>query len=384
MMKPMNDNKLSVDSAWSGPPPYPPAPPPPSPAAASDRPPTMKKRPSSPGRSGRSKQVQVRSVSALRRSTDDLLAKEEHYKLMNAELEAKTADLVRQAEKLVAMSKKKMTSAAQSLYTREQVKKSHCKRATSTDSAEAKLEDAADLFLAKAVQNIEEKMNEAGACENVVDDVFSAEDNIGNGVLDAQTRVLKAKVRILQEELDQLSSKYYKKDDENAQLTAKIKELEEDRAKLQKTTSIQQTQIEKHKALAEESSKKSDGLQLQVSALNKEIDNVNRTNKNATAVHSTVEVRLNRALEEVAKLKTELKNTKQMTKDKISEEHESRENLLAENKMLKKQKAELIIGFKKQLKLISILKKSMMHSEAGKQLSLTEEEFIKALDLGKS
>lgn len=56
-------------------------------------------------------------------------------------------------------------------------------------------------------------------------------------------------------------------DDENAKLSAKIKELEEDRARLQRTTSIQQTQIEKHRALAEESAKKSDGLQLQVSGL---------------------------------------------------------------------------------------------------------------------
>lgn len=58
-------------------------------------------------------------------------------------------------------------------------------------------------------------------------------------------------------------------DDENAKLCAKIKELEEDRARLQKTTNIQQTQIEKHRGLADEFSKKCEGLQLQVSALHK-------------------------------------------------------------------------------------------------------------------
>lgn len=58
-------------------------------------------------------------------------------------------------------------------------------------------------------------------------------------------------------------------DDENAKLSAKIKELEEERARLQKTTSIQQSQIEKHRALAEESGKKCDSLQVQVSALHK-------------------------------------------------------------------------------------------------------------------
>lgn len=96
----------------------------------------------------------------------------------------------------------------------------------------------------------------------------------------------------------------------------------------------------------------------------------------------------------------------------MSEEHQSKENLLAENKTLKKQKAELIVGFKKQLKLIDVLKRQkvreslphlinklnelliatarfvllrlQMHFEAAKLLSFTEDEFMKALDWGKS
>ena len=58
-------------------------------------------------------------------------------------------------------------------------------------------------------------------------------------------------------------------DDQNAELSAKIKEMELDRGRVQKTTSTQQKQIEKHRALAEESSKKCDGLQLEVSGLKK-------------------------------------------------------------------------------------------------------------------
>uniref|UniRef100_A0A3Q0R0R7 Testis expressed 9 n=1 Tax=Amphilophus citrinellus TaxID=61819 RepID=A0A3Q0R0R7_AMPCI len=122
-------------------------------------------------------------------------------------------------------------------------------------------------------------------------------------------------------------------DDENTKLSAKIKELEEDRARLQRTVSIQQTQIEKHRALAEESAKKCDGLQLQVS------EKLNRSHKQAATGHSTVEVRLNRALEEVERLKTQLSKMKQ---------------------------------------------EKNMHLEAAKLLSFTEEEFMKALDWGKS
>ncbi|XP_029987063.1 testis-expressed protein 9 [Sphaeramia orbicularis] len=389
----------------------------------------VKKRPSSDSKAQRPKKVemrsQVKSAPAPTKShSDDLFAKEEQYLLLNAELEAKTADLVRQAEQLMkehnevlskplstlllsdredeedsrvvklkqpcnipepsvkAVIKKKVTS--KNATTEKQRKQPHCKtqtqKVTFADDLAA-VEDSADYFLAKTIQSMEEKMNDSDTHEN---DAPSAEDNGGSGISDAQIRVLKAKLRIMQEELDQLSCEYYKKDDENAKLSAKIKEIEEDRARLQKTTSIQQTQIEKHKALAEESAKKCDGLQLQVAGLQKEIENLNRSHKQAAAFHSTVEVRLNRALEETERLKTQLTKMQQANKDKINEEHQSRGNLLAENKILKKQKAELIVGFKKQLKLIDILKRQKMHFEAAKLLSFTEEEFMKALDWGKS
>ncbi|CAI5645588.1 testis-expressed protein 9 [Oreochromis niloticus] len=389
----------------------------------------VKKRPSSTSKAERSKRVEIRAQSKsasgqAKKHTDELLAKEEEYKLLNAELEAKTADLVRQAEQLMReqsevlsnplsnvlltdteeeetsritktrtcavqqpgvkeVTKKSVASRSQNMLSGKQVKDPHFKTESSEDDFEA-VEDSANSFLAKTIHSMEEKMNNAVVHENAVDEIPNFGDNVGSGVSEAQIRVLKAKLRIMQEELDQISCEYYKKDDENTKLSAKIKELEEDRARLQKTVSIQQTQIEKHRALAAESNKKCDGLQLEVSGLSKEIENLNRSHKQAAAVHSTVEVRLNRALEEVERLKTQLNKMKQEKKDKITEEHQSRENLLAENKMLKKQKAELIMGFKKQLKLIDILKRQKMHFEAAKLLSFTEEEFMKALDWGKS
>ncbi|KAA8595609.1 hypothetical protein FQN60_010900 [Etheostoma spectabile] len=355
--------------------------------------PTKRLSSSSKAKAGRSKKVEGRppakSVSGpTKKNTEDLFAKEEHYKLLNAELEAKTADLVRQAEQLMreqseVLAKPLSTLLLTDIEDEEKsriIKPQQCTvqepgvKMSHVDDLAA-VADSADCFLAKTIRGMEEKMDDTGIHENVVDDVANAGDNIGSGVSDAQIRVLKAKLRIMQEELDQLSCEYYKKDDENAKLSAKMKELEEERARLQKTTNIQQTQIEKHRALALESDKKSDGLQVQVSALHK---------KQAAGVHSTVEVRLNRALEEVERLKTQLNKMNQMNKDKISEEHQSKENLLAENKMLKKQKAELIVGFKKQLKLIDILKRQKMHLEAAKLLSFTEDEFMKALDWGNS
>ncbi|KAM9408298.1 testis-expressed protein 9 [Pholidichthys leucotaenia] len=383
----------------------------------------QKKCPSTTTKAGRSRKVEMRARAKsasepTSKLIDDLFAKEKQYKLVNAELEAKTTDLIRQAEQLMReqsevlseplsavlftdvedeaelrivkpqkpcgleVTKKKFASTSENMDTGKQ-RRTQTSKFPSVDDFSA-AEDSADFFLAKIIQTMKEKINDGDAHEKVVEDVPSAGDNVGSAVADAQLRVFKAKLHIMQEELDQLSSEYYKKEDENANLSTKIKELEEERARLQKTTNIQLTQIEKHRALAEESAKKCDRLQLQVSSLNKDIENLNRSQKQAAAVHNTTEVRLNRALEEVERSKTQLNKMKQMNKDKMSEEHQSKDALLAENKMLKKQKAELIVGFKKQLKLIDILKRQKMHFEAAKLLSFTEEEFMKALDWGKS
>ncbi|KAM3877007.1 testis-expressed protein 9 [Diretmus argenteus] len=328
---------------------------------------------------------------ALMKPTMDLTAKEEQYKLMNAELEARTAEVVKQAEQVLrehdeVLSKPISTHLVFDIEDEEL--DSRTPRLSLVDDMPVD-EDLGGFSLAKRIHSMEEKLDDPGSRESLVD-FCNAADNIlltvlfSHGVSDAQIRLLKAKLRIMLEEMDRLSYECSKKDDESTKLSTKIKEIEEDRARLKKTTNIQQTQIEKHRALAEESTRKCDGLQMQMAGLQKELEGLNRAHKQAAGNHSTVEVRLNRALEEVERLKTQLNHTKQMNKDKVTEEHQNKENLLAENKMLIKQKVELVVGFKKQLKLIDILKRQKMHFEAAKLLSFTEEEFMKALDWGKS
>ncbi|XP_048825530.1 testis-expressed protein 9 isoform X5 [Brienomyrus brachyistius] len=195
------------------------------------------------------------TVPQLKAPQTDLLLKEEEYKRLNAELEAKTAELVQQAEELMreqnevlakpipshigfnldieddeedysnlslisptekqppvkAVNKRKNMSKNAAVQNRPpsgQQIKSKALAASAADDV-AIVEDSVDFSLAKTISSIKGKMEEGATPEDVMDDVMpSVGEEMGS---EAQIRYLKAKLRVTQEEVNRLCHECNKK-----------------------------------------------------------------------------------------------------------------------------------------------------------------------------
>nr|CAB3266914.1 testis-expressed sequence 9 protein-like [Phallusia mammillata] len=282
---------------------------------------------------------------------------------------------------------RKSSSASSYKKTSQGGKRKPKMSAKSTRSAADDVAIPQDFSFTKSLSNIEKKMSEReddpnrpSTSDALIDDVMpQAATEMG---AEAQIRFLKAKARVLQEELEASTKECQKILDDKNKLQAQLKEAQEESDRVKKNLNLQQTSIQKLKNAFEDEKKNSESKSIQLQAAVKEVDVLKREQKQITTSNSATEVRLNRALEEVDKLKSQLHKQKFSGKEASDRDLREIDKLRSENKRHERMRNDSLAVMKKQQKLIGVLKRQVLHIEAAKLLSFTEEEFVKALDWG--
>ncbi|KAJ3287558.1 Golgin sub A member 2, partial [Blyttiomyces sp. JEL0837] len=203
------------------------------------------------------------------------------------------------------------------------------------------------------------------------------EEEIG---LEAAYRLLKAKMAVMQEEMDKVVKNQSLKDNAVTVLEDKLKYFDDERTRISKNLQTLQGQIEKSKKSNEDLKKRNDSLESENLSLRKELDGLKKSQKDSESDGNTKEIRLNRALEEVEKYKQMMAKAAADSKDKMEAMKKTNEKLFNDYKKIQKQKSELLTIFKKQNQLIDVLKRQKLHLEAATLLGFSEEEFVRALN----
>ncbi len=125
-----------------------------------------------------------------------------------------------------------------------------------------------------------------------------------------------------------------------------------------------------------------DSLSQEVANLRKDVQTAERIAKQSETIAKAKETHLKRALETIARLKTQVSEFQGQTQDSNQGERGKLDAVEARVKLLERQRADLIAAFKKQMKLIDVLKRQKVHLESSRLLHFTEDEFVRTLDWG--
>ncbi|XP_063217779.1 testis-expressed protein 9 isoform X3 [Bacillus rossius redtenbacheri] len=197
---------------------------------------------------------------------------------------------------------------------------------------------------------------------------------------EALVSFLRANVKVLQGEVQSLQADLKTRVGECREHLGRLKLAEEEGAKWRQLAAGGKEQLRKLELQGGVAATKLQQREAENAALRKEIESLRKELKTCTQAASSSNVRLNRCLEDMEKLKASVKEIKQEKKELQDESCQKTSELLTVVKRLERQKLELISGFKKQMQLIDNLSRQKIHLEAGRVVQFAEKEFLKLLD----
>ena len=168
-----------------------------------------------------------------------------------------------------------------------------------------------------------------------------------------------------------------------AEAESSVRELQQKASLLSKSERSLQAALEKERQTTSDEQRRASHLERELEQLKRAEGESTKRERAGQADTRSKDVRLNRALEELERTRAQLRQLKDERDGAGSGAKLEVQRLAAENTRLRKRQSELILAFKKQAKLIDVLKRQKLHVEAATLLSFTEEEFSKTLELGE-
>ncbi|XP_046404095.1 chromosome partition protein Smc-like [Ischnura elegans] len=320
-----------------------------------------------------------------------ILQQEEEFHRYNAQLELKTSALMKEVEKVMTIQDTFIVSP-KVIRRHERLEKARYKSGIRScdgvseecDSKFSRYSSGAGTLSARSEslnsllspREAEPTIRSAG--ENSPSDIFgekkkpSASENI--------IRILNSRIKVLQNEVNTLRSDIRKKDEELKKCQNYSKQLEEEKGKaLSQIGALKEEKIQCHASSSELASK----LHIRDSenaALKKEVDNLKKELKTANQAVNHNEVRMNRALEEIDKLKSALQESNISEKEMRASARRNTDQLTSVIRKLEKQKAEILHAFRKQAQLIENLKAQKEVQEAASMVKSAEKHFSDLLE----
>ncbi|XP_034950126.1 uncharacterized protein DDB_G0283697 [Chelonus insularis] len=325
--------------------------------------------------------------------TDDLLNKEREFRRINKELDKKTNELFKEVELIINSSNNHLTTKSllstgfSKFYNlSNDLNSFDSQQSFDSDSFHTRNKNNTPNIRLKdncsnSNINNEDKINIRNEAIPLIDDDFFSTEN--NSVKSNETiiKFLKAKVKVLVNDLDTVKNELKKKDN-------LIKDLQNENTKINESKDKLNNQIINLKSTISKLENTISTQQMELQArlnescsLKKDIEVIKKELKHANQQISSLDLRLNRSVEDNEKLKNNIKSNKveeRSLRDKIRKLEDS-ERLVVKN--YERQFSEILQAFRKQSLLIDNLKKQKAYLEASKQINLTREDFLKILKL---